>query len=247
MIKHLPGTIFLVLTIYTKLYGQSVITSPDYQTTMLSNPALTGTEGNGYIRLSYMNLYPGNSYNLHSVICSYDGYFPALHGGVGFFVSNDYLGGIINNLSGGFSYAYFLQAGKDLYITAGLSASFLHRGYSFSDAVMPDQIDPLRGVVIPSGEFLSSRGNNVLDLSSGFLLIAGRYLLGISVSHLAEPDVDNSEFSEGKMLRRLLVHAAGDFNISKERNLKIRPLGIFEYQDGFISGCATKGTIGTLE
>ena len=48
-----------------------------------------------------------------------------------FYISNDYLGGIVNELRSGLSYTYFLQAGKDLYINAGLSASFFHRGFNY--------------------------------------------------------------------------------------------------------------------
>ena len=63
--------------------------------------------------------------------------FPALHGGAGFYLADDYLGGIINDFRGGLSYAYFLQAGKDLFINAGLSASVFHRGFNFEGAVFP--------------------------------------------------------------------------------------------------------------
>ena len=238
MIKRLLRLVVLILIIPVNVCGQDISSGPDYQMTMLVNPGLTGAEGDGYIRLSHMNHYPGNNYNLHSVFLSYDGYFPSLHGGAGFFVSNDYLGGIVNNMKGGFSYAYFFQAGSNLFISAGLSASLYHRGFSFNSSVLPDQIDPLNGIVIPSGEMLSSRGKNVLDLGTGFLFITGRLFWGISVSHLAEPDVDDSDLSEGKLKRMLCLHIAGDFNLGREKNLRIRPLGKFEIQEGFISAGA---------
>ena len=103
---------------------------------LMDNPALSGSEGDGVLRMSYLNFYPGNSFNLNSVYLSYDSYFPGLHGGTGFYLSEDYLGGILNDLRGGFSYSYFLQAGKDLFINAGLTASFFHRGYNFGNAVL---------------------------------------------------------------------------------------------------------------
>ena len=121
---------------------------------MINNPALAGSEGDGVLRLSYLNYFPGNNFNLHSVYFSYDSYFPVLHGGAGIYITDDYLGGIINDIRGGLSYAYFLKAGKDLFINAGLSASFYNRGYNFNNAVLPDQIDPLGGVSIPSSESL---------------------------------------------------------------------------------------------
>ena len=103
--------------------------------------------------------------------------FPYLHGGAGFYLSDDYLGGIVNDLRGGFSYAYFLQAGKDLFINAGLSASVYHRGYNFGNAVLPDQIDPLGGVSFPSSEMLVNfRERQYLILEPDFFLFPENFL-----------------------------------------------------------------------
>lgn len=185
-----------------------------------------------------MNFYPGNSFNLHSACLSYDGYFPSLHGGAGIFISNDYLGGIINDLKGGFSYAYFFQAGRDLYFSSGLSASFYHRGYGFGGAVLPDQIDPLMGAVLPPGEIITSLGRTVFDLGTGFMFFLGKFFGGISVNHLAKPDLSVSDFSDSRLNRSLFVHLTGDFDINREKNLKIRSLGMFSMEKGYFSGAA---------
>lgn len=241
MIRFLLLLSFFILLLHVKLFCQDSGTGLNYQMTMISNPSVTGSEGDGFLRLSYLNLYPGNSYNLHSVFLSYDGYFPSLHGGAGIFLSNDYLGGIINDLKGGLSYAYYFKASSDLYISAGLSASFYHRSFNLSGAILPDQIDPLAGVVYPSEETLTSRGRTIFDLATGFLFISGKFFGGISVLHLAEPDLDNSDYSNEKLSRRLFIHGAGDFYLSKEKNLKIDPLVKFEIQKGFLSAGA--GTV----
>lgn len=208
---------------------------PGYQLTLLGNPGLTGSEGTGSLRLSYLNFYPGNRFNIHSVNVSYDGYFQALHGGAGLYISNDNLNGIINNLRGGFSYAYHFQAARDLFISAGLSASVYRRGYDFSGAVLPDQIDPMRGGVLPSGEILDLKGKSVLDLSTGFLFMSEHYFGGIAVNHLTEPDTDDSGYSESRINRRLLLHIAGDFDINADKTLKIRPLLKFELEKRYMS------------
>ena len=125
-----------------------------------------------------------------------------------------------------------------MYISAGLSASLYHRGYNFNGSVLPDQIDPLGGVNLPSGETLSSEGKSVLDLATGFLFISGSFFWGISVSHLTGPDLDDPEDSGGKLGRKILLHAAGDYNINKEKDLKIRPLGNCEIMKGYFSAGA---------
>jgi type IX secretion system PorP/SprF family membrane protein len=193
MLKQISKIIILILVIPVDCFGQETDPGPGYQMLMVLNPALSGSEGDGVLRLSYLNYYPGNNYNLHSVYMSYDAYFPALHGGAGFYLSDDYLGGIVNDFRGGLSYAYFLKAGNDLFINAGLSASIYHRGYDFDNAFLPDQIDPLGGILFPSSEILATTGRTVFDIGAGFLFISGKIFGGVSISHLAEPDLSKAQ------------------------------------------------------
>lgn len=212
-----------------------------YQTILIDNPAFSGSEGDGTVRLQYHNYFPGNSYNLHSVNFSYDSYYPAIHGGAGVYLSDDFMGGIINDLRGGLSYSYFLQAGKDIFINAGLSASFFRRGFSFENAILPDQINPLGGTGVPSSETLTATGHTVFDVGAGFLFIAPKFFGGFSVSHLAEPDISLAGITDSRLKRKWLFSATGDFLLSSEMNLKLRPVVITSIQGGFMN--AGTGTI----
>lgn len=204
------------------LHGQEV---PDYQSVMITNPAVSGSAGDGILRLSYRNLYPGNTFDFHTVSLSYDSFFPELHGGAGLFVSDEYLGGIINNLTGGLSYSYMFQATQKIFISAGLSASLYHRGYDWRNAIFPDQIDPLAGAGIPSAEVIALKGKTVFDLSTGFLFMTGKFFGGFSVGHLTEPDPSQSDLSDGRLRRTLYVHGAGDFSLSSEKKIRLLPFG----------------------
>jgi type IX secretion system PorP/SprF family membrane protein len=214
-------------------HGQETDFNPGYQMIIIDNPAFSGSEGDGKIRLSYLNMYPGNNYNLHSVYFSYDSYFPDLHGGVGIYMSDDYMGGIVNDLRGGLSYSYFLQAGKDFYINAGLSASFYHRGFNFESAVLPDQIDPLGGISQNTSELLVSTGRTFFDAGAGFVFIAPKFFGGFSVNHLAEPDMSLSGSANESLRRKWLLNITGDFPVGKEGNIKLRPTGYFLVQGNF--------------
>jgi hypothetical protein len=129
-----------------------------------------------------------------------------------------------------------LQAGKNLFINAGLSASFYHRGFNFGNAVLPDQIDPLGGVTLPSSETLTEPGRSVFDIGAGFLFISGRLSGGFSINHLAEPDLSGTGELNERLKRKLLVHLSGDFPIKE--NLKIQPLTYLELQSGSLAGGA---------
>jgi len=235
MPKRLFQIFLLVVFISAGCFGQGIDPGPGYQTVLMNNPALSGSEGDGSLRLSYLDFYPGNNYNFHSVYLSYDSYFPHLHGGAGGYISDDYLGGIINDLKGGLSYAYFLQAGRDLFINAGLSASFYHRGYNFDKAVLPDQIDPLGGVSQTSAEILASEGKTVFDVAAGAVFIAGRISGGFSISHLAEPDLSETGSSVERLKRKYFMHLSGDVDINEARNLKIKPVMFMEMQGECLS------------
>lgn len=238
MLKNSYYLIFLLFALPSEANSQDSDPGPGYQMVMMNNPAFSGAEGNGVLRLSYLNFLPGNNYNLHSVYFSYDSYFPVLHGGAGFYISDEYSGGIINDIRSGFSYAYFLQAGDDLFINAGLSGSVFHRGLNFSGAILPDQIDPLGGVSLPPGEILSATSHTGFDIGAGFVFITGRISGGISVNHLAEPDYSSSGFPDERLKRKFLFHFAGDYFLGENNNLIIRPLGHIGIQGGLVSGSA---------
>jgi type IX secretion system PorP/SprF family membrane protein len=235
MLKRDSILAFLWILLCINCFGQETEPGPGFQMLMSKNPAASGIEGDGTLRMSYLNFYPGNSYNLHSVYLSYDSYFTALHGGVGFYLSNDYLGGIINDLKGGFSYAYFLQAGRDLIINAGLSATFYHRGFNADRSIFPDQIDPFGGVTIPSSELLTMQGHTIFDIGAGFLLTTGRFLGGFSINHLTEPDLSGTGLPKERLKRKLNLDLSGDFNLQKRNNLKVRPVAFLTFQNSLFA------------
>jgi type IX secretion system PorP/SprF family membrane protein len=225
--------IFIASASYAE--SQGIVAGPAYQSLLMNNPAMSGSEGRGVLRLSYLNYYPGNSYNLNSAYLSYDSYVPALHGGAAFYLSEDYMGGIINDLRGALSYAYFLQAGKNLFINAGLTVSVFHRGYNFTNAVLPDQIDPLGGATLPSSEVLDVTGKTVLDVGAGFLFISGKVSGGLAVNHLSEPELSSSAVSIEKIRRKYSFHISSDFNLTAKGSLKIEPLALTVKQGNYFS------------
>ncbi len=225
---------FSELTFAVSAFGQEIDPGPGYQMVMMNNPALAGSEGSGNLRLSYLNFFPGNGYNLHSVYLSFDSYFQELHGGASFYLSEDYLGGAVNEIRGGFSYSYFLQAGEDLFINAGLNFSVFHQGFNFSNSVLPDQIDPLSGVVYSSAETLIPSGRAVFDMGTGFTFVKGWLSGGIAVQHLTEPDMSVQGMERALIKRKLYIHLCGDFSLGKSDKLFARPVTYLSYQNNFL-------------
>jgi type IX secretion system PorP/SprF family membrane protein len=205
---------------------------------MSVNPAFAGSGADGSLRISYMNFYPGNSYNFHTGYLSYDSYFDILHGGAGFFISNDYLGGILNDLRGGLSYAYFLQAGRELFINAGLSASFYHRGYNFGDAVFPDQIDAMGNVSLPTSEITENENTTAFDAGTGFVIVYRNVTGSFAVSHLTRPGLGTDREGKERLDRKITISIMGDVLTGREKRFLLRPMASFELQGDFFAAAA---------
>ena len=223
--------VFLAVILTTfEVRGQETTYGTGYQTILITNPAFTGSEGDGTLRLSYLNFYPGNNFNFHSVFASYDAYMPSMHGGAGFFLADDYLGGIINDVRGGISYAYHFQAEKNIYIDAGLAASCYYRGYNNAGIVLPDQIDPLKGKSFPSAETIAERGRAVLDINTGVMIMGERFIAAVALNHLATPDLAGSGLNTDRIERRLIFNLAGKFDLSKNLKIVARPMIMVDLQ-----------------
>ncbi|MDT8401040.1 MAG: PorP/SprF family type IX secretion system membrane protein [Bacteroidales bacterium] len=182
-----------------------------YYNPVQSNPALAGSEGPGILRLIYRDYYPGKGLNLYSINCSYDSFIESIHGGVGLFVSENVLGDLINDLRAGAAYSYHLRASRDLYVNAGFMASLIHRSLDAGKVVLPDQIDPLMGPVLPAGEIIASGSRTTFDAGVGFLLSYRAYHAGISVNHIFKPDITGKGQEGSRLGRRLSVHGASTF------------------------------------
>lgn len=236
--------LFLLFSGFNITLCQETGYGPGYQTILINNPAFAGSQSDGILRLSYLNFYPGNNYNLHTLFVSYDTYLPLIHGGAGFFLSDDYLGGIVNELRGGFSYSYHLQANKNTFINAGLSASFYHRGFNRGNIILPDQIDPVSGVSYPSAETIGYRGRTVLDLGVGFLVVAGKFLGGFSLSHLTSPDLSGTGNSAERLNRKLTLNISSEINAGKKKQISIMPVLFGEIQ-GDLMTAGVGGSFGS--
>jgi type IX secretion system PorP/SprF family membrane protein len=218
--------------------GQETCYGPGYQTIVMNNPAFAGSEYDGTMRLSYMNFYPGNNYNFHSFFISYDSYFEQLHGGTGAYIASDHIGGIMNDLRGGLSYSYFLQAGRELFINGGLSAGFFHRGFNFNDAVFPDEIDAMGGITMPTADLQGRQNSAVFDVGTGFMFIYRNISGGLAITHLSGSDPGGSGSPEQRLGRKLFVHLSADLGMKRWSGVRLIPAGSFELQGDYHSVAA---------
>ncbi len=127
-----------------------------------------------------------------------------------------------------------MQAGKDFFISAGLSAAFFHRGFNFSDAVFPDQIDQMGIISRPSSELMVDENPAVFDVATGLMFFYRRLSGGFAITHLTQPDIYGNGSPVEKLKRKYLISLIADIDINKGSGLKIMPLASFELQGNYI-------------
>lgn len=182
---------------------------------MMYNPAFTGVGSAPSLNISAFSFLPGNGFGLRSVYASYDGYFEELHGGAGVWITDDMLGDIMNDLRGGLSYAYHFRAGRDVYITAGLTASLIARGIRRDAIILPDDIDPFSGITGGGADYTAPASVTRFDLGTGFTVSSGPWYGGLSVMHLARPPLSHEDRDVNRMDRLLALTGGVEINPGK--------------------------------
>lgn len=225
----------LILSYSSCLVAQDVEGSMVYSLVLASNPALTGAEGIGTIDMVYRDYYPGKGLNLNSFYIGYDTYNDFMHGGVGAYISENNLGSILNEINIGANYSYHLRASREFFINAGFGIALMHRSVNRDKIILPDQIDPFLGPVLPSSEVIEIRNRLLFDMAVGFLFNYRNYNAGISLSHIARPNLTGQAGDDSRIKRRFMVHADASFNSGEDR-LEVSPIIYNNVQGHFIYG-----------
>ncbi len=209
--------ISIILLIFISLLGMS----QDPEFSQISpglirlNPAFAGTGGRGRVSGIYRNQWPGLSSAYITTGAFYDQPVEFVHGGVGVQIINDSQGGnTFRWSSAALIYSYHLQAGRDIYIFTGFQASINQWSRSVNNLIFPDMIDPMEGLINPTMEVIA--GNNKLypDFSVGFLANYKDIIAGISINHLAKPDISLSDSYKSQISRKWSFFIRNTFRFS---------------------------------
>jgi len=189
---------------------------------LMYNPAFAGVGESPSLNISACSFLPGNGFGLRSAQASYDGYFNGLHGGAGIWFTDDMLGEVMNDLRGGVSYAYHFRAGRNVYITSGLTASVISRGIRTGSIILPGDIDPLRGITGEGIDYTAPSGLTRFDLGMGFTIASGPWYGGVSAMHLTRPRLSNDLLDNNRM-DRLYALTGGAVLTPRGEDLSLLP------------------------
>lgn len=242
MFLKLNRTLIVLITFILALCSQSSVSQDFegdmfYSVSLMTNPAFSGARGGNNLKLLYRDFYPGNNMNLSSLYLAYDTYVEAIQGGLGFYLSEDHSGDILNDLRTGASYAYHLRAGRELYVNAGIMTSLIYRRLNRSNIILPDQIDPILGPVLTTEDIIDLKSRLMFDIGVGFLFSYRSYNAGLSFNHISKPDLTGRNEEDGRLKRKMTIHADASFNTGL-KDLKMTPLLFVNLQGGIVNGAA---------
>lgn len=218
--------IFLLASAFPCLIAaQDPIFSQYYAMPLQINPAFTGSAFAPRVGIAYRNQWTGfnNAYRTYGVF--YEQQIERLNSGFGVSIEGDNAGdGIFRTNRFAALYSYQLNISKALAVKIGVEAGVIQTTLDWEKLIFPDQLDPLGGLGLPTGEIRPDFANKtVLDLSTGLLVVGENLWFGGALKHLNTPDegilIADDQIARGLPLRYTL-HGGANILVKKSNKGK---------------------------
>jgi type IX secretion system PorP/SprF family membrane protein len=179
------------------------------------NPAYASSVTNPELSLTYRNQWPGLSDAFVNYGAAASIPLKKFKSGIGFFFLNDIQGGgIVTITSVNSIYAYKIKINSDIYLNAGLQASYIFEDLNAGSLVFESDIKNEPGTSYGAGIFEAER-NNFWDFSLGFLTEVKKLInIGFSVGHLTQPYWYFSSSDDSRLPWKYSFHASCEVPLS---------------------------------
>ena len=230
MLHRLLKFVFLTVFILrgTLAEAQDPVFSQWYAAPLQTNPAFAGTAGAPFIALNYRSQYPAfnNGAAYSTFAASYDQPLNESNSSIGISIMTDDAGqGILKKTYASASYSYKVNINQDVSAKIGVEAGMIQTGLDWDKLIFFDQLDAITGATLPDGtvrptsEIRPTELNKTFfDLSTGFLLAASNFHVGLSVKHLATPDEGFLKVNQNLRIGlpiRWTLHGGYEFTLRK--------------------------------
>lgn len=216
-------------------YGQDPVFSQWYASPLQTNPAFAGTNQAPFIALNYRMQYPSfnNGAAYSTFAASYDQALNRSNSSIGISVMTDDAGqGILKKTYASAIYSYKVNINEDMAVKIGVEGGMISSNLDWNKLIFLDQIDPISGWVNPDGTTRPTQevrpeqtNRTIFDISTGLLLYASGFHVGLSAKHMATPDESflkstNSNLRIGLPVRWSLH---GGYEIILQKGNRFRP------------------------
>lgn len=170
--------------------AQDPIFSQFYAMPLQINPGFAGSSFAPRVGMAYRNQWTGFSNAYRTYALFYEQQLDHFNSGIGFNLQGDNAGdGILRSTAASVNYAYRLSVDDGLTLKLGIEAGARQVNLDWEKLIFPDQLDPLDGIVLNSGEIRPDVVNRtMLDLGAGLLAGGRRWYAGFAMKHLNTPD-----------------------------------------------------------
>jgi len=220
------------------LYAQDVYFSQFYSSPIFLNPSLSGTSKNGRLALNYRNQYPALPAAYKTYALSYDQYFPAIYGGLGFQIMQDeQADGQMKQFNAASSYSYHTKMSRFFSVAAGLEAAYRTNEIDFDKMIFPDQVNPLNGIQPITNELGIHSTRRFWDFATGITGFFKNTSFGATYHHMVYYEIGDfggtQDIYPGKLTLHFGMTIAKKRNGLKKSDMKWVPLLMYQQQNDY--------------
>lgn len=210
-----------------------------YANPLYTNPALAGSAVCPRVALSYRDQWPTlGAFKTFSA--SYDQYFDALAGGVGFTIMSDMQSDYYRTNVASLIYSLRLKLTNDIFLNLAAQASVTNRSLDWDQLAFPDMIDPRYGFIYST---MATRpeelSHTYVDFGAAFVLYGENWYIGGAANNLTRPN--DGFISYNRIPMRFTANGGIKLNLSRDKRRTnaffgapiISPNLIYSYQGGF--------------
>ncbi len=194
-----------------KLCAQDPQFTQFYSNPVYLNPAFAGSNVCPRLVMNYRNQWPSFSANFVTTAVSYDQKADLLSGGLGFTVMSDNVANTLKTNNASLVYSYHQNITRKFSLNFGIQGTFIQKSVDVSKLTFGDMIDPRRGFVYLTNDYILTEPLNILDFSAGILGFSENFFFGVAVHHLTQPEESlvfspNNSSSNSFLPRRYSAH-----------------------------------------
>tara|TARA_B100001778_G_C18547555_1_gene611398 strand:- start:175 stop:1128 length:954 start_codon:yes stop_codon:yes gene_type:complete len=193
------------------VHGQDPQFTQFYANPVYLNPAFAGSNVCPRLVMNYRNQWPSFSANYVTTAVAYDQKADLLSGGLGFIVLSDNVANTLKTNHASLVYSYHQNITRKFSLDFGIQGTFIQKSVDASKLTFGDMIDPRRGFVYSTNDFILTEPLNILDFSAGVLGFSENFFVGVAVHHLTQPEESlvfnpNNSSSKSFLPRRYSAH-----------------------------------------
>lgn len=209
--------IFILQIFACSVLGQDIQYSQYYANPLYLNPAFAGSAGMHRLGVNFRNQWPALDQSFVAYTAAFDTYDERINSGFGIIIQGaqeSFTQTSINEI--GLLYSYRLKLSESSFIQAGIQGTFAARDALFDRVILGTQLNIDTGLIsgAPGDSFEGDSQIRSADANAGLVYYGEKVWLGISASHLLEPEISYLADNSNQLPKKLSIHGGYRFSLA---------------------------------